>query len=405
MVAMGYMPRVTAKAAKEVAMNAGARVLEVVSQDEPPEWRLEILREIRPDIILLAGGTDGGDSESLLENAALIVRAGLKAKVVIAGNIAAQPEAARILEDGRVGQVRVGNVMPNIHDLNVRPARSAIHAEFIRQITRAPGLAGLAEATGGEVTPTPAAVLMGAELLAQGTHLQDGVGGILVLDIGGATTDVHSVLPELASLRPEERGLVINNDKQVSFRTVEGNIGLRVNAAGLVEAVGPAGILATRDRLKDLASAAPEKPAEMERLIGYAAFLEKNPAHLPSEAWEEEMEEALAASALESALKHHAGYWVREYNPILGLPPGSPVGRDLRSVKLIIGVGGFFTSRSPETGFKVLRAALARPEYSLWPEEAELRLDLNYQLYAIGLLSRVRPEAALTFAKRTLALE
>ena len=69
MVAMGFMPRVTAKAAKEVAMSAGARVLEVISHEDSPTYRLEILREIKPDIILLAGGTDGGEIESAVENA------------------------------------------------------------------------------------------------------------------------------------------------------------------------------------------------------------------------------------------------------------------------------------------------------------------------------------------------
>lgn len=74
MVAMGFMPRVTAKAAKEVAMTAGARVMEVVSADEPPEFREEVLREIKPDIILLSGGTDGGDMANVLENADIICK-------------------------------------------------------------------------------------------------------------------------------------------------------------------------------------------------------------------------------------------------------------------------------------------------------------------------------------------
>jgi uncharacterized protein (TIGR01319 family) len=405
MVAMGYMPKVTAKAAKEVAMNAGARVLEVVSHDEPPEYRLEVLREIRPDIILLAGGTDGGESESLLENAALIVRAKLAAKVILAGNAAAQPQAAKIFDEGNVPYVRVGNVMPTIHELNVRPARSAIHAEFIKQITRAPGLAQLAELVEGhEVVPTPSAILMGAELLAGGTYTQDGVGGVLLLDLGGATTDVHSVMPDLASLRPEERGLVINNDKQVAFRTVEGNLGLRVSASGIVETVGPAGILALRDRLAGRAET-PAAPEEAERLTQYAAFLEAHTGHLPANAWEEEMEPALAAAALETALRRHAGYWVTEYNPVLGLPPGSPVGRDLRGIKWVIGVGGFFTHRPAAEGLAALKSVFENPGYSLFPEAPEFRLDSSYLLYAIGLLGKKHPDQALNFARRYLEMD
>lgn len=407
MVAMGYMPKVTAKAAKEVAMNAGARVLEVVSHDEPAEYRLEILREIRPDIILLAGGTDGGESDSLMENAGLIVKAGLKSKVILAGNIAAQPQAARALEEGGVAYVRVGNVMPTIHDLNVRPARAAIHAEFIKQITRAPGLARLAEVVeGGEVIPTPAAILMGAELLANGTYNRDGVGGILVLDVGGATTDVHSVMPELADLRPEERGLVISNDKQVAFRTVEGNLGLRVSASGIVETVGPAGVLSLRDSLMGNVSPSCNcDESEMARLTQYAGFLEKNTDYLPQTQWERELEPALASAALSAALRRHAGYWVTEFNPVLGLAPGSPVGRDLRGVKWVVGVGGFFTHHGREEGLKILKEIFKNPGYSLFPEKPEFRLDSNYLLYAVGLLGRVCPDQALSFAEKYLDME
>jgi uncharacterized protein (TIGR01319 family) len=407
MVALGYMPKVTAKAAKEVAMNAGARVLEVVSHDEPPEYRLEVLREIQPDIILLAGGTDGGEEESLLENAGIIVRAKLKTKVILAGNIAAQPRAAAILEAGGVPGLRVGNVMPTIHELNVRPARAAIHGEFIRQITRAPGLARLADVVaGGEVIPTPAAILMGAELLASGTYSQDGVGGLLVLDVGGATTDVHSVMPEMASLRSEERGLVINNDKQAAYRTVEGNLGLRVSASGIVETVGLAGVLAMRDRLQSRAEGSFTcADDEAARVAEYAAFLEKNTGHLPRDDWERGLEPALAAAALETALKRHAGYWVTDYNPALGLAPGSPVGRDLRGVKWVVGVGGFFAHHSPAEGRRVLEEVFSRPGYSLLPEAPRFRPDHDYLLYAVGLLGRVCPDRALAFAKNYLEME
>ncbi len=404
MAAMGYMPKVTAKAAKEVAMNAGARVLEVLSHDEPPEYRLEVLREIRPDIILLAGGTDGGESESLLENARLIVKAQVAAKVILAGNSAAQPEAARILDEGGAAYARVGNVMPTIHDLNVRPARAAIHTEFIRQITRAPGLAKLADMVDDrEVAPTPSAILMGAELLASGTYAQDGVGGLLILDVGGATTDVHSVMPELNSLKPEERGLVVNNDKQAAFRTVEGNLGLRVSARGILETVGPAGILAKRDSLRG--AAFQENPDEIELLTAYAAELERDTSRLPASEWEKQIEEALAACALEAALRRHAGYWVTEYNHVLGLPPGSPVGRDLRPVKWVVGVGGFFSHRPVESGLKILKSVFENPGYSLFPEQPQFRVDHEYILYAAGLLGKNRPDQTLDFTKRYLEMD
>ena len=94
--------------------------------------------------------------------------------------------------------------MPTIHDLNVKPAREAIHEEFIKQITRAKGLLAfrdsLADTT---VVPTPGAVLLASELLARGTYDQDGIGSLILIDLGGATTDIHSALPELEKLAIE----------------------------------------------------------------------------------------------------------------------------------------------------------------------------------------------------------
>ena len=106
-----------------------------------------------------------------------------------------------------------------------------IHEQFIRQITRARGLmefqTGLTDKV---VVPTPGAVLLASELLAKGSYEQEGIGSVILVDIGGATTDIHSALPELENLTIEERGLIINNEKQFSYRTVEGNLGLRVSA-------------------------------------------------------------------------------------------------------------------------------------------------------------------------------
>ena len=177
MVALGYMPRVTAKAAKEVSMTAGARVMQVVSAEEPLSYRREVLLEINPDIILLSGGTDGGDESCALENAEMICELHSRATVIIACNKYAQREAAEKLARAGVSYVRVPNIMPTIHELNVKPARQAIHEQFIKQITRAKGLMefrdSLADRT---VVPTPGAVLLASELLARGTYEQEGPG-------------------------------------------------------------------------------------------------------------------------------------------------------------------------------------------------------------------------------------
>ncbi|OIQ59353.1 hypothetical protein MTCOM_21120 [Moorella thermoacetica] len=397
MVAIGYMPRVTAKAALEVAMNAGARVLEVLSEEDTPAYRREVLLEIKPDIVLLTGGTDGGDTEALWQNARLLADLKLPAVVIIAGNSQAQARAAEILAAAGVRHRRVANVMPTIHELRVQPAREAIHGEFIRQITRAPGLRYLEGLVpGGKVVPTPGAVLMGAELLARGYYEEKGLGSLVVIDLGGATTDVHSVIPQLEGLPLEERGLILTNEKQVAYRTVEGNLGLRVSCRGIVETVGPRQVL--------LRAKLPVTEEMEQELLAYCNRVEGQTETLAGNEKERCFDRGLAIAAVETALKRHAGHLSQEYNPVMGIAPGTPMGRDLRPVKYIIAVGGIFTALPEEEARAIVWEALANRGISLLPEEPEIIIDRNYLLYSLGLLASRYPYETLRFAKQYFGL-
>lgn len=398
MVALGYMPRVTAKAAKEVAMTAGARVMEVISYDEPAEYREEVLREIRPDLILLAGGTDGGDQQSILENVEVIIRSKSRAKVIIACNRDAQATAAKALKEHGIESIRVPNIMPTIHELNVKPAREAIHALFIQQITRAKGLDRLVALLDDQtVVPTPGAVLLASELLAQGTHEEEGVGGIILVDLGGATTDIHSALPEVEKLKLEERGLIINNEKQFSYRTVEGNLGMRVSATGIADAVGPLAVI------RAFPPDAPEVTSE--EVEAYCRELEDNTERLPSNDKERAMDFALAVCAISVALRRHAGHLAQEADPLLGLTVGTAVGRDLRNVDHVLAVGGIFAFSTFETRRAILESAFSDPGISLLPETPKFYFDHHYLMYAIGAMARHYPEAALRFMKENILRE
>ena len=309
MVAMGYMPRVTAKAAKEVAMTAGARVMEVVSADEPPEFREEVLREIRPDIILLSGGTDGGDMANVLENADIICKVHGEGTVILGCNKFAQREAAEKFRAAGIECIRVPNILPTIHELNVKPARIAIHEQFINQITHAKGLREFRDSLADQtVIPTPGAVLLASELLAKGHYEEEGVGGVILVDIGGATTDIHSALPELIDMNIEERGLVVSNEKQFSYRTVEGNLGLRVSATGIPEAVGDKAVIRTMDHDYGV------QPQEVE---DYVELLEAHNDHVPANEKEACLDRALAACAADVAIRRHAGFYAKEADPVM----------------------------------------------------------------------------------------
>lgn len=389
MVAMGYMPRVTAKAAKEVAMSAGARVLEILSHDTPVDFRVQVLQEIKPDIILLAGGTDGGDEDSILENAQVIIESKVRAVVIIAGNSQAQSKVELVLSAHNVRTIRVPNVMPTIHELRVKPAREAIHQEFIRQITQAKGLGRLLEiVSNGKVMPTPGAVLMGTELLALGTPETEGLGNTMIVDIGGATTDVHSVLPDMVKLTNEEKGLVVSNEKQVSYRTVEGNLGLRVSATGIVETAGAASVL----RKVGLEGEMLER-----ELLAYATFLEKNPEHI-STGKEKLFDKGMAITAIEIAIKRHAGYISQSFDPVMGVVPGTPVGRDLRRVERVIAVGGIFAHTTEEEASEILTKAFSNRGISLLPEAPKFFIDKRYLLYTVGALTQEYANEAFSLA-------
>lgn len=392
MVAIGFMMRVTAKAAKEVAMNSGSKILEILSNEDPSDYKIQVLREINPDIILLAGGTDGGDEESILKNASLIVASNVRATVVLAGNLYAQRKVANILRDGGVAYIRVPNIMPTIHELRVKEAREEIHKEFIKQIIKAQGLNAIQQViTNDIIIPTPGAVLMAAELLGKGTYRIRGLGSLIVVDLGGATTDVHSVVPEYEELDAEERGLVVTNEKQVSYRTVEGNIGMRVSAMGVLDAVDPRLILERRGlNTFDV----------LERFMAYCSMLEEQHEHLAQNAEEEIFDELIAQTAIEIALKRHAGRIATEADAIRGYLPGMPMGRDLRMVKTIIGVGGVFAHNKIEKSKQIIQRALKDAGAFLLPQNPQIIIDQSYLLFAAGCINEVDKDYAMEIMKR-----
>lgn len=392
MVALGYMPRVTVKAAKEVAMTAGARVMQVVSADEPLSFRREVLREINPDIILLSGGTDGGDEACVLENADMICELKSKATVILGCNRYIQRAVAEKFAAAGIECVRVPNIMPTIHELKVAPARTAIHEQFIRQITRARGLLEFQSTLEDRVVvPTPGAVLLASELLAKGSYEQEGSGALILVDIGGATTDIHSAIPELEKLTIEERGLVINNEKQFSYRTVEGNLGLRVSAMGIPDAVGPKAVIRAMDGGFGV---------EPDDVLDYTEDLERHTDHIPADEREASLDRALASCAISVALRRHAGVYAQEADPVMGIMAGTAMGRDLRNVRRVLCVGGIFVHTDEARGRELVRRCFADPGISLLPlEEPEILLDRDYIFYALGVLGKHCPDMVLDFMK------
>lgn len=192
MAAIGLVPSLTAEAAKRAALCAGARVLDVLSS------RITLaevgrLEATRPEIILLVGGTDGGNAAVVTHNARMLAKSAVAAPILYAGNKAAADEVQALLEAAGKETFVAANVMPEIGVLDIEPARAVIREIFMRRIVEAKGIAKVRDRVGDILMPTPTAVLQAAQLLAEGCEGESGIGELVLVDVGGATTDIHSI--------------------------------------------------------------------------------------------------------------------------------------------------------------------------------------------------------------------
>ncbi len=225
---VGYESLVTAEAGHRVGLSAGARVVHVAAGPLNTSG-IGALRAARPDVILLVGGTDGGDDEVLRHNARRLATARIRIPVVVAGNVDAREDVCESLTARGVPFVATDNVLPRIGVLNPMPARLAIREVFLKHVIGGKRLSRGRRFVDLVRGATPDLVLAGVEVLAD--HL---AGDLVVIDVGGATTDVYSVLnpdPEQADgPRADVAGTLWRS------RTVEGDLGMRWSATGVIEA-------------------------------------------------------------------------------------------------------------------------------------------------------------------------
>lgn len=383
MIASGLVKELTAEAARRAALGAGARVLEVFSYELTSE-DIEKIVQAQPDIILLAGGTDGGNKEILLKNAEKLLELPSALPMVVAGNKVAAPQAAEILRQKHNPVIIAGNVMPELNVLEVESARMAIRDLFLNQITRAKGLNRAEELIERVLMPTPAAVLSAAELLAQGYGEERGLGELVILDVGGATTDVHSI----ASGEPSKPGVMLKGlPEPYAKRTVEGDLGMRYSADALVAAAGRSlnRYLGWND----------------EKIQEQLALLHQDPWCLPQNEEEVSFDTALGRMAVELAMKRHVGTLEVIYTPF-----GASYiqyGKDLTALPAVIGTGGVLLYH--QNPLRILEGALfdGTEPMLLKPQQPAFYLDQNYILAAMGLLREVSPIVALRMMKKYLS--
>jgi uncharacterized protein (TIGR01319 family) len=274
--------------------------------------------------------------------------------------------------------------MPEVGELNIRPAQETIRDVFLQQIIQAKGVKEVEALFSGVLMPTPSAVLRAAELLSAGTPDESGWGDLMVVDVGGATTDVITI----GRGEPSKSGVVQKGlPEPVSKRTVEGDMGIRYNAPTILEIAG----------LERIRAAAGRDLPDFAELVGR---LSSDVCQLPGVQFDAEIDVALARTSVEIATARHAGTLETVYTPVGELDV--QYGKDLTAFERLIGTGGVFAHGANPR--RVLEGALFDREdpTSLRPMDPEMLVDEQYIMAAAGLLADSFPTAALRILKKSL---
>ncbi len=382
MAAIGLVKELTVEAAKRVCLGAGAKVDLVFSHHLNRDEVKQII-EKKIDIILLAGGSDGGNFESVLFNANILGQSGIKIPIVYAGNKSVQDEISDIFAKYEMDGYICENVMPSINVLNISSARDKIRDIFLKQIIEAKGIKKIENQINKVVLPTPSAVLEAAKLLADGYLEEPGLGEIVIVDIGGATTDLYSICNSTKRSDVIIQGL----EEPFAKRTVEGDLGMRYSAPGIVKSLSPREInYINKDKGIDIVE-------EVNKRYN-------NVTMLPENDHDEFIEKFLGEMCAYRAMHRHCGRISEVLTPMGKV--FNQIGKDLSDVAYVIGTGGvIINSKFKYDILKQTTNVLNNPT-ELRPIDPEFLVDEKYILASMGLLSQIDPLLAIKIMKKYL---
>ncbi len=372
MLVVGVVKSMTAESAARAALGAGAIVMEVISVDDgrKPYEKVELIRKLRPDMILLAGGVEGGTVKHVVELAELIAAADPKPRfgstykmpVIYAGNSYAREEIKKILGE-KTALYIVDNIRPTLETENLHPAREKIHDLFLEHVMQqAPGYSKLMEMVDAPIVPTPGAVGMLIERVARMENIE-----VLGVDIGGATTDVFSVF------------------KGIFNRTVSANLGMSYSISNVMVEAGIENILrwipfkisptSLRNRIRNKMIRPTTIPQVLEDLM---------------------IEQAISREALRLSLEQHKMFATE----LKGVQRGGDISRAIEDVEertlvnmmtlnLIIGSGGVL-SHAPRR----VQSALMMIDAFQPKGITKLAVDSIFMMPHLGVISTINEEAA-----------
>lgn len=381
-VAVGIVPDLTLHAARLAACSAGGKVVAHYAYRLTDQAVADIEKKA-PDIILITGGTDGGNEAFNRHNSGKIAASAFAGVVLYAGNAQQQDEIRRLLDGKEL--VIADNLLPDIERLNIEPARAAIQKIFLRRIVSGKGLDGIAAMSAIPLKPTPLAVF---DLMALLEREEPDWDDSILIDLGGATTDFYSCAE---SFKGETAVMLKGLNEPKLKRTVEGDLGLRINARSVYDSA-PEWF---HQRLA-------EHGIPPERLAAYLDCVTRQIDRLPSNEEERRFDSLLAEMCIRQATMRHAGRMEEAYTAQGKVYVQK--GKDLRRVRRVIGTGGFLAAGLEGIRVEKIFSALRKESglTILAPENPRFYCDAPYFIPLAANLVQVDPKAAAALALKGL---
>ena len=372
MTVHGLVYDMTVKAAKEAALGAGANI-HLITAGKLSKVDMIKLDRIKPNIILIAGGVDYGERETALYNSELIAASDLNIPVIYAGNIAVADDVKLIFESySKEKNLHiVPNVYPKIDILNIEPTREVIQDIFEKHITEAKGMEKIREMVNGPIIPTPGAVMKASKIL------KDEIGDLVTIDVGGATTDIHSVTEGT-----EKVNKILVEPEPVAKRTVEGDLGVFINKKNIVDII----------KIEKLEKELNMTPEDIEKFTNSDIAIPETKEH-------KRFIERLTKEAVIVSINRHAGGYRTYFG---GKTDTLAFGKDLTAVKWIVGTGGALTRLTAREEILNSISQFNRADKLLPTAEAKILIDNDYIMASLGVLSSLNKEAAIKLLLKSL---
>ena len=372
MTVHGLVYYMTVKAAKEAALGAGANI-HLITAGKLSKVDMIKLDRIKPNIILIAGGVDYGERETALYNSELIAASDLNIPVIYAGNIAVADDVKLIFEaySKEKNLHIVPNVYPKIDILNIEPTREVIQDIFEEHITEAKGMEKIREMVNGPIIPTPGAVMKASKIL------KDEIGDLVTIDVGGATTDIHSVTEGT-----EKVNKILVEPEPVAKRTVEGDLGVFINKKNIVDII----------KIEKLEKELNMSSEDIEKFTDSDIAIPQTEEH-------KRFIERLTKEAVIVSINRHAGGYRTYFG---GKSDTLAFGKDLTAVKWIVGTGGALTRLTAREEILNSISQFNRADKLLPTAEAKILIDNDYIMASLGVLSSLNKEAAIKLLLKSL---